>query len=119
MRLQVIHALCGSLAVCKPSSAALVSTERWHLITSFLFRFPQKHHINLYFVTKRAFDTELVVMAEKLKVPLSEVGVIWNEIDGSKLHVGKLSLPIVSLGMLRDMVCVRACYFLRIWKLKS
>lgn len=66
-----------------------------------------------------AFDTELVVIAEKLNIAVSEVGVVWNEIDGSKLDRGKLSLALVSLGMLRDMICVRACYFLRIWKLYS
>ena len=65
-----------------------------------------------------AFDTELVVIAEKLSVLVSEVGVIWHEIDGSKLDVNKITLALVSLGMLRDMVCVRACYFLGIWKLK-
>lgn len=66
-----------------------------------------------------AFDTELVVIAEKLHISVSEVGVIWHEIDGSKLDGGKLSLALVSLGMLRDMLCVRACYFFRIWKLYS
>lgn len=66
----------------------------------------------------RAFDTELVVIAEKLNITISEVGVIWHEIDGSKLDIGKVSLAMVSLGMLRDMVCVRACYILGIWKLR-
>ncbi len=67
---------------------------------------------------ERAFDTELVVIAEKLGVSLAEVGVIWHEIEGSKLDVDKITLALVSLGMLRDMVCVRACYLLGIWKLK-
>jgi len=66
-----------------------------------------------------AFDTELVVIAEKLHISVSEVGVIWHEIDGSKLDGGKLSLALVSLGMLRDMLCVRACYFFGIWKMYS
>eukprot|EP00571_Detonula_confervacea_P009482 CAMPEP_0172314330 /NCGR_PEP_ID=MMETSP1058-20130122/22255_1 /TAXON_ID=83371 /ORGANISM="Detonula confervacea, Strain CCMP 353" /LENGTH=365 /DNA_ID=CAMNT_0013028161 /DNA_START=59 /DNA_END=1156 /DNA_ORIENTATION=+ len=65
-----------------------------------------------------AFDTEVVVIAENLNISLSEVGVIWREIDGSKLDVDKITLALVSLGMLRDMVCVRACYLLGIWKLK-
>ncbi|KAL7446576.1 hypothetical protein ACHAXM_010258 [Skeletonema potamos] len=65
-----------------------------------------------------AFDTELVVIAEKLNISVSEVGVIWHEVDGSKLDGGKLSLALVSLGMLRDMLCVKACYFFRIWALK-
>ena len=74
--------------------------------------------INTSTFNDRAFDTELVVIAEKLNVSLSEVGVVWNEVDGSKLDVNKLALALVSLGMLRDMICVRACYFLGIWNLK-
>ncbi len=66
----------------------------------------------------RAFDTEVVVIGEKLGVVISEVGVVWHEIDGSKLAVSKRALFAASLGMLRDMVCVRACYLLGIWKLK-
>lgn len=65
-----------------------------------------------------AFDTEAVVIAEKLNVSVSEVAVIWHEVDGSKLDEGKFALAMVSLGMLRDMLCVRACYLLGIWKLK-
>ncbi|KAL3805246.1 hypothetical protein ACHAWO_009048 [Cyclotella atomus] len=65
-----------------------------------------------------AFDTEIVVIAEKLNIPLGEVAVVWHEVDGSKLDGSKLQLALVSLGMLRDMICVRACYFLNIWKLK-
>ena len=70
------------------------------------------------FLHQRAFDTELVVIAEKLNIPLREVAVIWHEVDGSKLDGSKLQLALASLGMLRDMICVRACYFLNIWKLK-
>lgn len=66
----------------------------------------------------RAFDTELVVIAERLNVSLAEVGVVWQEVEGSKLDVDKITLALVSLGMLRDMVCVRACYLLEVWKLK-
>lgn len=65
-----------------------------------------------------AFDTEAIVIAEKLNVPVTEVGVVWNEVDGSKLDEGKIALALASLGMLRDMLCVRACYCLGIWKLK-
>lgn len=68
---------------------------------------------------KWAFDTEIVVIAESQQFRIAEVGVEWQEIDGSKLHTGKLSLLVASAGMLRDMICVRACYYLKIWKLKS
>mmetsp|Transcript_969 Transcript_969/g.1372 ORF Transcript_969/g.1372 Transcript_969/m.1372 type:complete len:180 (+) Transcript_969:1-540(+) len=66
-----------------------------------------------------AFDTEVVVRAEQLGIPISEVSVPWHEVDGSKLSTSKLALAIVSLSMLRDMICVRACYALRIWKIKQ
>lgn len=59
-----------------------------------------------------------MVIGENLGVGISEVGVVWREVDGSKLAVSKLALIAASVGMLRDMVCVRACYFLGIWKLK-
>lgn len=65
-----------------------------------------------------AFDTELIVIAEKLDVAISEVGVKWHEVDGSKLDVDKMTLALVSLGMLRDMICVRLCYLLGIWNLR-
>lgn len=64
-----------------------------------------------------AFDTELVVIAENLNMPIAEVGVEWQEIDGSKLHTGKLALIKASACMLRDMICVRACYWLGLWVL--
>jgi len=66
-----------------------------------------------------AFDTEIVVIAEKLHIGLAEVGIVWNEVEGSKLDVNKLTLALVSLGMLRDMICVRVCYFLGIWTLNK
>ena len=74
--------------------------------------------VSLILFCIRAFDTELVVIAEKLNVSLAEVGVVWHEVEGSKLDVDKITLALVSLGMLRDMVCVRACYLLEVWKLK-
>lgn len=33
----------------------------------------------------RAFDAELLYLAERFKIPLKEVAVNWQEIDGSKL----------------------------------
>eukprot|EP00934_Nitzschia_sp_Nitz4_P003282 Nitzschia sp. Nitz4//scaffold59_size112058//59056//60072//NITZ4_004110-RA/size112058-processed-gene-0.214-mRNA-1//-1//CDS//3329555126//3272//frame0 len=65
-----------------------------------------------------AFDTEIVLLAEWANIPLMEVSVPWKEVDGSKLSTTKLQLAMVSLQMLRDMLCVRLCYLLGIWKLK-
>jgi len=66
-----------------------------------------------------AFDTEIVIMAEKLGIPIREVGVEWKEVDGSKLAVGKLGLLIASIEMFRDMLCVRVMYTLGLWRLKT
>jgi dolichyl-phosphate beta-glucosyltransferase len=65
-----------------------------------------------------AFDIELVILAERVGLSIEEVGVPWHEVDGSKLDTSKLQLAITSLGMLRDMICVRLCYELGIWKTK-
>jgi dolichyl-phosphate beta-glucosyltransferase len=60
-----------------------------------------------------AFDIELVVLAELLRIPIAEVPVNWREVDGSKLDTGsKLTLIWVSISMLRDMLCVRICIHL-------
>jgi len=62
-----------------------------------------------------AFDTELFVRAGRLRLNLKEVRVPWQEIDGSKLNTGTMSLIRVAIGMLRDMICVRLCYTMGIW----
>jgi dolichyl-phosphate beta-glucosyltransferase len=66
-----------------------------------------------------AFDTELVMLANQLCLDIAEVAVPWHEVDGSKLATSKLSLFASSVGMLRDMLCVRACYALRLWHVKK
>eukprot|EP00977_Amphora_coffeiformis_P010373 scaffold2429_cov165-Amphora_coffeaeformis.AAC.1 len=66
-----------------------------------------------------AFDTELLYRATGVHLRLKEVTVPWHEVEGSKLNTGPLALARVAIGMLRDMMCVRLCYFLRIWKLPS
>jgi dolichyl-phosphate beta-glucosyltransferase len=63
-----------------------------------------------------AFDIELVLLASRLNLHISEVGVPWQEVEGSKLDSSKVQLAIVALGMLRDMLCVRLCYMMGIWK---
>jgi dolichyl-phosphate beta-glucosyltransferase len=69
-------------------------------------------------LTRWAFDTELVVMSEKLGIPIKEVGVEWHEVDGSKLATSKISLLIASVEMLRDMLCLNIMYTLRLWRLQ-
>jgi dolichyl-phosphate beta-glucosyltransferase len=63
-----------------------------------------------------AFDTEVIMLCDRMAIQIQEVPVPWQEVDGSKLNTSKLALAIVSLTMLRDMICVRACYTLGIWK---
>ena len=65
-----------------------------------------------------AFDIELVVLASRLNLNIAEVGVPWQEVEGSKLDSSKFQLAIVALGMLRDMLCVRLCYMWGIWKVR-
>jgi len=40
------------------------------------------------FLCYRAFDAELLYIAQKLKIPISEVAVNWTEIEGN--HVKRL-----------------------------
>lgn len=65
-----------------------------------------------------AFDTELLFLATHLNYTLHEVVVPWQEVEGSKLHTSALNLALVSPGMFRDMVCVRLCYTLGLWKIQ-
>jgi dolichyl-phosphate beta-glucosyltransferase len=74
------------------------------------------HNLHL---TRWAFDTELVVIAEQLHIPIIEVGVEWEEVDGSKLATSKWNLLKCSVEMLRDMLCVRVMYTLGLWRLKA
>jgi dolichyl-phosphate beta-glucosyltransferase len=64
-----------------------------------------------------AFDTELLFLAATLRYPLLEVVVPWQEIEGSKLNTSPFNLALVSISMLRDMICVRLCYTLGMWKI--
>ena len=63
-----------------------------------------------------AFDIELINIAEKYKIPISEVPVEWHEVPGSKLIKNKLDVVFTSLSMARDMLCIRLCYLLGIWR---
>ena len=61
------------------------------------------------------FDIEIIVLAEQLGIPISEVPVTWNEVEGSKLIQNKLDVVLTSLKMARDMLCLRLSYLLGIW----
>lgn len=70
--------------------------------------FPYQH------VERWAFDVELLLVAQSLGIPIKEVAVNWEEIDGSKLS------PLhATIEMLRDMTRIRLAYTLGIWRVSS
>jgi dolichyl-phosphate beta-glucosyltransferase len=70
--------------------------------------FPSLH------VERWAFDVEVLVLAQSLKIPLVEVPVNWEEIEGSKLD------PLAaSVEMLLDMVRIKLAYSLGIWRVNA
>jgi len=63
-------------------------------------------------VERWAFDAELLYIAQKLKIPISEVAVKWTEIEGSKL------VPVLSwLQMGKDIFLIWLRYHIGAWKL--
>uniref|UniRef100_A0A3P9ID97 Dolichyl-phosphate beta-glucosyltransferase n=1 Tax=Oryzias latipes TaxID=8090 RepID=A0A3P9ID97_ORYLA len=65
-------------------------------------------------IERWAFDVELLYIAQCFKIPIAEVAVTWNEIEGSKL------VPFWSwLQMGRDLIFIRLRYFTGAWKLQS
>ncbi|KAG8923351.1 dolichyl-phosphate beta-glucosyltransferase [Tulasnella sp. 418] len=58
-----------------------------------------------------AFDVELLVLSEILRIPVIEVAVEWHEIPGSKVNLA-LASPI----MAKDLVILRANYTIGRWK---
>ncbi|KAF8323533.1 dolichyl-phosphate beta-glucosyltransferase [Cantharellus anzutake] len=60
------------------------------------------------------FDVEILLMADILNIPVVEVPVGWHEVPGSKIN-----LVTDSLGMLRDLLILRANYAVRRWSVPS
>ena len=59
------------------------------------------------------FDVELINIAQRLKVPIVEVQVKWQEMEGSKLkflHVFHMTLELLTIFV---------CYNLRLWRIKT
>ncbi len=69
--------------------------------------FPNLH------VERWAVDVELLFMAQSLGIPMTEVPVSWQEIEGSKL--GPIS---ASLQIGRDMLRIRINYWLGWWRME-
>jgi dolichyl-phosphate beta-glucosyltransferase len=65
---------------------------------------------NSIHIDRWAFDVELLLIAQKLKMPVSEVAVNWHEVEGSKL------VPFWSwLQMAKDLLLISLRYLFRIW----
>ncbi|KAI9141873.1 nucleotide-diphospho-sugar transferase [Paraphysoderma sedebokerense] len=60
------------------------------------------------------FDIEVLLIAEMTGIPVKEVTVNWVEVEGSKM-----SLVRDSIKMLRDLLIIRGCYLLGVWKVKN
>lgn len=58
----------------------------------------------------RAFDVELLYIAEKLNIPITEMDVNWQEIPGSKLDPFAASFQ---MGI--DILAIWIRYMLGIW----
>lgn len=63
-------------------------------------------------VERWAFDVEILHLAERLKLPIKEVAVVWTEIEGSKI------VPVFSwLQMGRDVLKIFFLYAIGAWAL--
>lgn len=69
---------------------------------------------NALHIDRWAFDVELLYIAQQLKMPIDEVAVNWQEIEGSKL------VPFWSwLQMGRDLLFIRMRYTFGLWKIPA
>lgn len=64
-------------------------------------------------IQRWCFDVELLFIANQLKIPITEIPINWQEIDGSKVDIASASL---SMG--RDLVMIKILYTLGIWKIQ-
>lgn len=66
--------------------------------------FPYQH------IERWAFDVELLFLGNRQGVPMVEVPVEWEEVDGSKVDV-----LADTISMARDLIMIRLCYLFRVW----
>lgn len=57
------------------------------------------------------FDVEILILAERKKIPVVEVAISWHEVAGSKMEIAR-----DSLFMAIDLMTIRAAYFFGIYK---
>lgn len=56
------------------------------------------------------FDVEVLLLAERWKMPIKEVPITWHEVGGSKIN-----LISDSIAMAKDLIVIRANYLLGNW----
>ncbi|KAK6167057.1 hypothetical protein SNE40_021165 [Patella caerulea] len=127
--------VCGSRAHLEEESIAHRSIFRtflmhgFHFLVSFLcvrgvrdtqcgFKLLSRHAADVLFsnlhVNRWAFDVDLLYLAQFLKVPISEVAVKWEEIEGSKM------VPVLSwIEMGLDILLIRLRYLIGAWKIRD
>ncbi|XP_045202907.1 dolichyl-phosphate beta-glucosyltransferase-like [Mercenaria mercenaria] len=65
-------------------------------------------------VERWAFDVDLLYLAQTFNIPIGEVAISWQEIEGSKM------IPIWSwLQMGRDLLLIRLRYILGAWRINK
>lgn len=65
-------------------------------------------------IERWAFDVELLYIAQARSIPVKEVAVTWQEIDGSTLN------PVLAgIQMARDIFKVRIAYLLGLWRIET
>ncbi|KAF9161246.1 dolichyl-phosphate beta-glucosyltransferase [Mortierella sp. AD011] len=60
------------------------------------------------------FDIEMLMIAQQLRIPIVEVPVAWQEIDGSKV-----SLMRDSIQMALDLLIIRMNYIFGVWSIQA
>ncbi|KAK4311692.1 hypothetical protein Pmani_016825 [Petrolisthes manimaculis] len=69
---------------------------------------------NSLHVERWAFDVEMLYLAQSLGIPIDEVSVEWNEIEGTKMT------PVLSwIEMGLDLFIIWLRYTLRAWRIKG
>jgi dolichyl-phosphate beta-glucosyltransferase len=101
MRLQGMHALVSVCSSVLNVSPQLFSRESASLL------FPTMH------ISHWIFDVELLLLARVLNIPVVEVAIAWHEVEGSKIN-----LVTDSIGMLRDLIVLRANYAIGRWTIR-
>ena len=61
-------------------------------------------------IKRWCFDPELLMLAQQQTIPICEVSIKWQEIEGSKIQPIK-----ASINMFREILLVRFCYIFGIW----